>query len=85
MSVKVTSFVPKAINGNKKGTENGMLKIAIKVTGQAKALAPVDGGLLRGSIMWKSYTEDGGNTKGDEISRPKKNQIAVGTNTEYSI
>jgi HK97 gp10 family phage protein len=89
MAVKVTSFVPQAINGNQKGTLKGMLETAIRVTSQAKALSPVaekNGGQLRNSIMWKSYTAKGGITGGDPLtSRPKKNQIIVGSNTEYAV
>ncbi len=58
----------------------------MKVTSQAKALAPVDLGELRGSIMWKSYKAKGGHQAGMPlVSRPKKNEIIVGSNTAYAV
>lgn len=84
--VKVTSFVPEAINGNTEGTLKGMLATAIRVTTQAKKLAPVDKGQLKGSIMWKSSTGRGGITDGKSITEDvKPNEIIVGTATEHGV
>jgi HK97 gp10 family phage protein len=86
MSVKVVSFVPQAIKANKQGTEKAMLKTVIKVATQAKALAPVDKGQLKGSIMWKTSKESGGHTDGPQLNkRPSGLSAVVGSGLLYSI
>lgn len=68
--MSVSAFLKKGdSSGYKNGLREGLLKVAIKIGNQAKALAPVDTGLLRNSIEAQST--------GDEEAR-------VGTNTEYA-
>ena len=89
--VKVTSFVPRAIKGVGEGTLKGMIEVAIRVTSQAKLLAPVNkkvglGGQLRNSIMWKSYNKTGGITEGQKLSENvTKDEVIVGSATEYAV
>lgn len=84
-NVKIKSYVSKAIKANEAGTDNGLLKTAILVTNQAKALAPVDKGQLRGSIMWKGTKKSGGLTDGSKLTvRPKSGYI-VGSATEHAV
>lgn len=89
MSVTVNSFVPKAIKGVSKGTEKGMLETVVRVTAQAKALAPValkNGGLLRGSIQWKGKDQSGGREQGDALKeRIKDSEYVVGSPVEYAV
>jgi len=61
------------------------LETCIRVTSEAKSLAPTDKGLLRNSVMYKTSLETGGITEGENISvTPKKNEGYVGSNTEYA-
>lgn len=80
MPVKIKSYTDFAIKGVGEGTRAGMLATAIKVVSQAKALAPVDSGELKGSIMWKSNDGEGLNTAGDKLSEAVgQDEIVVGT------
>lgn len=83
----VKSYVPQAIKGVKAGTEKAMLETAIRVTAQAKTLAPVDKGQLRGSIMWKAGSgQTGGKTQGPTIQeRPPIFGVLVGTAVEHGV
>lgn len=82
----IRSFVPQAIRANKAGTEKAMLETVIKVTTQAKALAPVDKGQLKGSIMWKTSKGSGGHTEGPQLNkRPTGLSAVVGTGLLYGI
>ncbi|MCP3683116.1 MAG: hypothetical protein GY861_10535 [bacterium] len=76
-----------------KATIESTLEVAINAAAQAKALAPVDKGRGRNSIMWKTKTEEGGLNdsagekapyKVDEIPRSDKEAI-VGFNLLYMI
>jgi HK97 gp10 family phage protein len=84
---KVTSYVQKAIKANAAGTRKGMITTAINVTSQAKSLAPVDKGQLRGSIMYKAGTgEEGGLTEGQALTgKVDKGSIIVGSAVEHAV
>ncbi len=74
-------------------TDKSTLELAIKGTALAKALAPVKGGRLRNSIMWKTKTKDGGLNDSSDESAPfslegvniKKKEAIVGFNLNYGI
>ena len=83
--LEVVSYVPKAIKGNAKGTRGGMIAVALKVTAQAKSLAPVNEGQLKGSIMWKDRTGEGGRTEGEALTTTVENGIVVGTAVEHGV
>ena len=68
MSVKVTITRGDAETGIENGLIEGLTKVAIKMTAQAKALCPVDTGQLRNSI---DYSVDG-------------KEAIVGTNVEHA-
>ena len=65
------------------------IELLMKVTAQAKNLAPVakvNGGFLAGSIMWKVHNQKGGLTEGNDIEyEPKKGEGVVGSNAHYAI
>ncbi len=83
---EVRSYVQQAIKAVSAGTEQALLETAVKVTAQAKSLAPIDLGELKGSIMWKTAKADGLHTEGNKLSEPVKGLSAiVGTATEYGI
>lgn len=72
-------------------TEKAVLKLAAKTTAQAKALAGVDSGRMRNSIMYRSSIAEGGfNTSGGERAdkeitvKPAKFTAYVGTNLFYA-
>ena len=80
------------VNGATDGVEAGNLAIAINVTAQAKALAPVDTGQLRNSIMYKTPVKSGGhNDSGGEQSKavisvnPRIGEAYVGANLDHAI
>ena len=52
MSMEIVSNVDGAIFGATAGMKRMILETVIKVTAQAKELAPFDLGQLKGSIMW---------------------------------
>lgn len=87
--VDFNSYVPDTIKAVASGTKKGMIQVAVAVVGSAKSLAPValkNGGLLRGSIMWKSPDGIGGNEQGNVLSTTVSNdEVIVGTTTEYAI
>ncbi len=86
MSVKVKSYIPQAIKAVTAGTEKALLETVVKVTAQAKALAPVDLGELKGSLMWKSSTAAGGNSGGASLTETVSGSSAiVGTAVEHGI
>lgn len=61
--------------------------IAIKVTSQAKDLAPVDKGLLRNSLMWKTSQASGLLEEGAPIDDTVSadNEALVGSSVEYAV
>jgi HK97 gp10 family phage protein len=61
--------------------------IAIKVTSQAKDLAPVDKGLLRNSLMWKTSQASGLLEEGAPIDATVSadNEALVGSSVEYAV
>ena len=48
------------VKANAEGTKVSVLKAAVAVTSQAKALCPVREGELRNSIMWRTEDTEGG-------------------------
>lgn len=84
--VTLKSYVPEAIKATKDGAYDGILAMATAITSQAKALAPVDDGLLRNSIMWKSKNKSGGLEGGSAIKESvAENEVIVGSAVEYAI
>ena len=86
--VTITSYTPQAIKAVKAGSKKGMIKVAMLVVSQAKALAAVHkkSGLLRNSIMWKSSSSQGGLEEGDALSESvSEDEIIVGSSVEYAI
>lgn len=85
------------VKGVKSGVYGGNLAVAINVTAQAKALAPVKEGQLRNGIMYKVAKPDGGvkdggfnDQPGDNASKeisviPKQNEAYVGDAVEHAI
>ena len=72
--------------------DGGLLKTSVKVVSEAKNLAPVDGGQLRNSVMYKlannntAGLNDSSGDKAEPITgTPKKGTAFVGSNTEYTI
>lgn len=92
MSVEVIEYgdVPKAVS---EGNENALIEIANAVTNTATALAPVDTGQLRNSIMWEVKGADGGFNDGSgktpaerKLSKnPKDGEAYVGSALLHSI
>lgn len=91
MSVEIIKFgdIPKAVE---EGSEKAILELVTRVTAQAKALAPVDQGQLRNSIMGRVEKEDIGFNDGsgerapDKIrERAKEGQGFVGTAVLHGI
>ena len=78
--------------GIEEGNKRGLLQSAIYVSNQAKALAPVDLGQLRNSIMYKvNKSEKGGfNDSGGEQAEleltveSKEGEGYVGSNLDYA-
>jgi len=80
-----------------KSIDVGILETCIKITAEAKSLAPVNkqigtGGRLRNSIMYKTNIKDGGlNDSGGERAdrpldiQPKQLEGYIGANLEYAI
>jgi HK97 gp10 family phage protein len=99
-SVKVT-INGDPIKGNTAGTIKSIITVATYVVNNAKALAPVDLGRLRNSIMYKLFdgsahlfnNEDGGADYGEpaeereKISLNPENETTAyaGTNAEYAV
>ncbi len=67
--------------GFKSGTEKTILELCEKVQAQARALAPVDKGILRNSIGYVTNIAKDGDL---EIS-PKENEGFVGSVVEYAV
>jgi len=80
-----------------KSIDVGILETCIKITAEAKSLAPVNkqigiGGRLRNSIMYRTTLKEGGlnDSGGDRADgplniQPKKLEGYVGANLEYAI
>ena len=61
------------------------IELLTKVTSQAKTLAPLDDGLLKGSLMWKTKEQSDGLTKGSPLSMsPGDGEGIVGSATFYA-
>lgn len=71
----------------KKIDAKAVTAIAIKVTSQAKDLAPVDDGLLRNSLMWKTSQASGLLEEGAPIDDTVSadNEALVGSSVEYAV
>lgn len=71
----------------KKIDAKAVTAIAIKVTSQAKDIAPVDEGLLRNSLMWKTSKESGGLSEGQPLTDTVSadNEALVGSSVEYAV
>lgn len=85
MSVEVTKFgnVPKAVQ---EGSEKAILELVTRVTAQAKALAPVDTGQLRGSIMGRVEKREVGHQEGERLRvRARAGEGFVGTAVLHGI
>ena len=91
MSVTVIKNVF-AEEGAKKGAKRSILETCIKVHAQATALAPVDFGQLKNSLMYTVADKEAGfNSQGGEsapssqkiTSRPKELEGYVGTNSDH--
>ena len=82
--VEVVSY-GNPLEGSEKSVENANLELVMRVAAQAKALAPVDLGQLKGSIMWKVPGKDGGHEEGPVVSaEPDEGDGLVGSATEYA-
>jgi len=65
--------------------ERANTELLMRVTSTAKSLTPVDSGILRNSIMWKTDKHTGGHEEGDRVKHePKKGDGVVGSATEYA-
>lgn len=79
------------VSGAERGTKEGLIELASRVTSQSKALTPVDKGQLRNGGMWalNSGEEGGFNDKpGVQAEKKivipfKKNTAFAGSNVEY--
>ena len=79
--------------GSEFGIDGLITEKAVKVVTQAKALAPVDNGQLRNSIMYKlannstgGFNDGPGDKAVNKISgTPEKQSAYVGTATEYAV
>lgn len=75
--------IPKAIE---EGSKAAILELVTKVTAQAKSLAPVDTGQLRGSIMGEVKGGEFGHQEGPRINKnPKDGEGYVGTAVLHGI
>ena len=84
-----------AVKGASAGNAKAILRTCIRVSNQAKRLAPVDLGQLRNSIMWRvnaeGFSEGGFNNRAKASAEkaitvePEKNSGVVGSNTEYAV
>lgn len=81
MSVEFSTTTPATKRAVLAAADKGMLEIAIKVKAQARALVMVDTGQLKGSINYKTITEN----RADLDAPVKTHQILVGTNVEHGI
>ena len=71
--------------GAQASIEAANLELVIKVAATAKSLCPVDEGLLRNSIMWKTPKQSGLPAEGKAFSaEPGKGDGIVGSATEYA-
>jgi HK97 gp10 family phage protein len=76
-----------------KSIDVGILETCIKITAEAKSLAPLDKGRLRNAIMYKTTSKDGGfnnDSSREKADRqleiqPKQLEGYVGANLEYAI
>lgn len=77
----IKSYVNTAISAVEAATYSAELETVIKVTSQAKSLAPVDTGEGKNSIMWVSSRSEGGNQGGPKLSKGGLGKLAfrVGT------
>lgn len=69
------------------GLEKGIAEICSNVRGQAVTLAPVaeiNGGRLRGSIVWKT-SKSGGGEPLDGVPTPKRLEGYVGSSVDYAV
>ena len=84
MSVDVFTFGDPE-KGSNDGKKKANKKLVMKVCAQAKNLAPIDSGNLKGSILWRTPDEEGGFEKGEKIKlKVKEGDAIVGTATEYA-
>ena len=73
------------IKASQDAIDNGNWELIMRVGAAAKALAPVDFGQLKGSIMWKVVGREDGHEEGPKVQmRPDKDSGIVGTATEYA-
>lgn len=91
MSEVVVVIKGKPFLGVEKGNQDSLLKTAIKVSNQAKILAPTDKGQLRNSVMYRTEKIDGGfNNSGGKKApnelqvKAKKGEAYVGSNLDYA-
>lgn len=91
MSVEIIKFgdVPKAVQ---EGNDKALLTLVTRVTAQAKALAPVDLGQLRNSIMGRVEKEDYGFNQGGGkqairiiTEKAKQGEGYVGSNLLHAV
>ena len=89
MSVTIRDFTKNVEARTQEGLATGILDTAVNVTAQAKSLAPVafvNGGRLKGSIMWKAGNKSGGNEGSDTLSESTgKLGAVVGSSVEYAV
>lgn len=89
MSVTIRDFTKNVEARTQEGLVTGIIETAVNVTAQAKSLAPVafiNGGRLKGSIMWKAGNKRGGNEGGDTLHESTgKLDAVVGSAVEYAV
>lgn len=72
-----------------KAVDNAMtqalLKIAGKVTAQAKEFTAIDTGRLKGSIMWKSDVAESASSSEKLTVNPKHHEVYVGSAVNYAV
>jgi HK97 gp10 family phage protein len=93
MSQVIIKINGDALLGVEKGNQRGLTESAIFVTNQAKALAPVDLGQGRNSVMYKEadgtdggFNDSSGKQADNKLtSTPKAGSALVGTNLLYML
>ena len=84
MSYEVITYKG-TIKALEKGTEAGILETCIRVTNQAVALAPVDKGQLKNSIVYATSLMSTSSGSGSIIEgEPDKGEGFVGSNLDYA-
>ncbi len=73
-----------AQEGGEKGAQKAVTDVCVRLTAQAKSLAPVDTALLKNSLTWKTNKAKGTGI-GNITENPKDFEGFVGTDVQYAI